>query len=222
MTLDCWGCRHAPARFCSACVHQAISARHALLREFSADKHRLETAMAQGIEARAATLRQRVARRAHGVTMTRLEAELAATRHETDRLAQQVNALRHSIRRSQLRAAPQPSTDEEASSSAAASASTAAAAAGVDRRLTAARRRLVRELYHLHRDVWSTDATARASAAAGSSAAAGASSSPPSMSSGGVSPTSGAARAAAACVTSDADARPLAHGIAPGLPLATE
>ena len=63
-TPDCWACRATPARFCSACVNQAISERHAKLSEYAADKAKLEAAMADGLAARDALLRQR-ARHAH-------------------------------------------------------------------------------------------------------------------------------------------------------------
>ena len=99
--VDCWGCRDTPARYCASCVSQAITERHEKLRSFNDEKRKMDAAMADGIAARKALLQQRETRRAHGTMMAKLRTQLDATRSETERLAAQVNSLRHAVRRSQ-------------------------------------------------------------------------------------------------------------------------
>ena len=154
--VDCWGCRATPAHFCCSCVQQAITERHVLERAALAEKAELEKAMASGMAVRMRKLGQREARRAHRQLMGELTGELAEVRRDSDRLAGNVNLLRHAVRRSQQRLSlptdtrPSPPSAEAEALAAA----TVDAAASVDTRLTACRASLVRELLHLLKDVW--------------------------------------------------------------------
>ena len=95
---DCWGCRQTSARYCAHCVAQAVSERHARLREFDADKERLEAAMEQGLAARDALLRQRASRRAHRATVADLQSRLDYTKRDTERLAEEVRTSMLAVR----------------------------------------------------------------------------------------------------------------------------
>ena len=99
-STDCWGCRATPATFCASCVHKAISERHARLKEIQQDKAKLEEAMAGNMKRREALQRQDQARRRHSATAAALQAELEATRRDTDRLAKEAETLRQTMRHS--------------------------------------------------------------------------------------------------------------------------
>jgi hypothetical protein len=147
---DCYGCRAAQARFCCACVQQAVTERHALERAAHAEKAKLEHAMADGIAARTRLLSQREARRAHLQLMADLKGELSKIRRESSRLADDVNGLRHAVCRSRTRLSEQPQAPPRAPTPAATAETTAAAAKG----LTSARAALIHELLTLQDDVW--------------------------------------------------------------------
>ena len=147
---DCYGCRAAQARFCCACVQQAVTERHALERAAHAEKAKLEHAMADGIAARTRLLSQREARRAHKQLMDDLNGELYKIRRELSRLAIDVNGLHHAVSDSRVRLSEQPQAPPRAPTPAATAETTAAAAKG----LTSARAALIHELLALQDDVW--------------------------------------------------------------------
>ncbi|KOO53788.1 hypothetical protein Ctob_010897 [Chrysochromulina tobinii] len=150
MPPDCYGCRAAQARFCCACVQQAVTERHALERAAHAEKAKLEHAMADGIAARTRLLSQREARRAHRQLMADLSGELFRIHRESSRLADDVNGLLHAVQSSRTRLSEQPQAPPRAPTPAATAETTAAAAKG----LTSARAALIHELLTLQDDVW--------------------------------------------------------------------
>ena len=150
-STDCWGCRATPATFCASCVHKAISERHARLKEIQQDKAKLEEAMAGNMKRREALQRQDQARRRHSATAAALQAELEATRRDTERLAKEAETLRQTMRHSKSLAAQQQ--QQQHAGGPATSASTVGDS-NLDERLTKERRRLLRELYFLRRDIW--------------------------------------------------------------------
>jgi len=101
--MDCWGCRTASARFCTACVQQATAERQRGLADYANENGRLVRIMKQGLEDRARTLSQSEAQRLHSDQMVLLAAELATVRREADQQAIMVNELRHAVRRTSSR-----------------------------------------------------------------------------------------------------------------------
>ena len=91
MLVDCWGCRGTSARFCAACVSQALSERHARLRDFASDKKQLEASMAEAIAAREALLRQRAERRTHRALIDELNMELKTIKRESRCLEEEMS-----------------------------------------------------------------------------------------------------------------------------------
>eukprot|EP00965_Chrysotila_dentata_P139365 4608134-Pleurochrysis_carterae.AAC.3 len=101
--MECHGCHASGARYCAACVQQAVAEKQKLLRERNAANVRLERAMSVGLQQRQNILRQQEARSVHGQQLQALRNELAVVRREVDAHARVVNELRHDIRRSRQR-----------------------------------------------------------------------------------------------------------------------
>ena len=153
--MDCFACRASKARFCAACVQQALTERHVRLSEFAAEKGRLEGAMVAGLEQRRSLLQHAEGARAHAALKASLTAEIEAVRRDTDRLARDVNNERHSLRRAKAQLKQHDEvlpkgrhTAWEAESSA--SVEGLGAETVVGRRITARRKALLRQLLLLH------------------------------------------------------------------------
>ena len=112
--------------------------------------------MAGNMKRREALQRQDQARRRHSATAAALQAELEATRRDTERLAKEAETLRQTMRHSKSLAAQQQ--QQQHAGGPATSASTVGGS-NLDERLTKERRRLLRELYFLRRDIWDAPLT---------------------------------------------------------------
>ena len=188
MLVDCWGCRGTSARFCAACVSQALSERHARLRDFASDKKQLEASMAEAIAAREALLRQRAERRTHRALIDELNMELKTIKRESRCLEEEIVALRQAVSGSSSPSAAATGGSHSnsttnccsnggcnassngtstaagtalpsSSQSPAAAETRSASAASVDLQLTERRKRLVRELLQLYHGVWLEDSS---------------------------------------------------------------
>ncbi|KAL1523748.1 hypothetical protein AB1Y20_018676 [Prymnesium parvum] len=145
--MDCFACRSSRARLCASCVQQAVSEHHASLAAFSSEKARLEAGMAAGIEQRRTLLRRQDTLRAHAELQASLRARISAVRREASRLAEELNALRHTVRREQAALHAARGREQAVVAWRAAAEEGEAEMAG---RMTEARRRLVARLLQCH------------------------------------------------------------------------
>ena len=115
--------------------------------------------MMLGIATRVELLHQQVESTAHQKLVRELRNELACIRRDIEGTVKEANSLRHAVTRSNLRTPPANLDAVSATVPLGLPDGEAAAAnsADTDRQLTATRHRLLRELRHLHLDVWLTN-----------------------------------------------------------------
>ena len=147
--MDCWGCRTSRARFCAACVNQAILERHTRLHEFSNDKAAAAASMSEALDARERILLKQDSRRSHQVRIEQMRAELATTQHDADLLRDRVYALRQQQEQRKAPLQPGAGAGEPAHLE-----RPAPAVASIDARLTEARRELLHRLLEFQRQLW--------------------------------------------------------------------